>query len=68
MNFKFTKIKAACSIGIGLIAGVYALTKAGCIGSCSWQSLLPMQVQSLILGALVFFVPIYVIWSIFEKK
>jgi len=71
MNFKFTKIKTLVSIITPAIIGLYFfITQPGINldGSTSLAQLIMNKSIFFIYWFILSFVPIYIIWSFFEKK
>jgi putative copper export protein len=71
MNFKFTKIKTLISVIIPAIIGLYFfITEPGLIldASTSFAHMLINKFIFFMFWFVLAFVPIYVIWSLFEKK
>lgn len=68
MNFKFTKIKTLISLAPSIILGVWYLLKPACSGSCPLTVILTGKLILFIFGFVIVFVPVYVIWSLFDKK
>jgi putative copper export protein len=71
MNFKFTKIKTLISVIIPAIIGLYFfITEPGLIldASTSFAQMLINKFIFFMFWFVLAFVPIYVIWSLFEKK
>lgn len=80
MNFKFTKNKTLTALGVGLFLCLIEIVISfnNCIGSCPpfsnqikdlfSQLLNPLFLNMILLLIITGFIPIYLIWSFFEKK
>ena len=69
MNFKFTKIKTLVSIVISAIVGIYYFMQSMIFdGSPSLAEILTTKFVGFMFGFIIAFVPIYLVWSLFEKK
>ncbi len=67
MNFKFTKIKTLVSVIISAIVGIYFFIQSMAFDAPS-GIILATKFTGMVFGFLIAFVPIYLIWSLFEKK
>jgi len=68
MNFKFTKIKTIVSSTIAVIIFLYYFIQPRILdGDPSIAEVLIIRFAGALLGAIIFFIPIYLIWSFFEK-
>jgi hypothetical protein len=69
MNFKFTKVKTIVSTLISLIPAIYFFMQSGIYdGSPSALEVISVNLTGFMFGFLIAFVPIYLIWSLFDKK
>jgi len=68
MNFRFSKEKTISSIILGLIYGIYRFLNAECIGSCPSNIFKTNKPIEFLIGFILVFVVIYVIWSLIQKK
>jgi hypothetical protein len=67
MNFKFNLWKTITSIVVGLIFGIYLLSKIYYIGNYNAPYLVSVDFTSILIILLIAVVT-YIIWSLFQKK
>lgn len=68
MNFKFTKIKTLVSVTISAIVGIYLFITNSKVIVYDAPTPLGLMLVVFLFWFFVAFVPIFIVWSLFEKR
>ena len=70
MNFGITKIKGIITLIISIIGGgvLFSFAGWGMCFDCSSTVAIQSLITGMIVGFFCFFIPIYIIWSLLDKK